>query len=148
MSQTSEQSYCMQCGETIAQAAEICPECGIRQDVSNITSDKKHCTSCGDLIKLKAEICPECGVSQSTEGSGVNGTDQSALSDEVSSAGEAFSLMLSYYREMKWRGILHVSVSVLTGGFWLGWFLFFWLGTYMGWKDMEKLRRIHQGGTA
>ena len=49
--------YCTHCAETIADAAEICPKCGVRQNkVIN------YCYNCGQSVTDIQEICTACGV--------------------------------------------------------------------------------------
>lgn len=62
----SYEKYCHECGETIKLNAEICPKCGVRQDVLTDGATLKHCHECGEKIKANAEICPRCGVTQNT----------------------------------------------------------------------------------
>lgn len=68
--------HCINCGDEIAQDAEVCPECGVNQ-TKGLTgghgerdADEKYCVSCGELINKQAEICPECSVSQPGVSSG------------------------------------------------------------------------------
>jgi RNA polymerase subunit RPABC4/transcription elongation factor Spt4 len=67
--------HCINCGESIADDAEICPECGVNQrthltgEHGDRGQDEKYCVECGELIYKQAEICPECGVGQPTGGS-------------------------------------------------------------------------------
>lgn len=83
----SEKKHCINCGDTISPNAELCPECGVRQEVRNLSSDQKHCTSCGEKIDIKAEICPECGVKNPDPGvsSGAMNTE-SGLEENVAGA--------------------------------------------------------------
>lgn len=38
----TDEQYCSSCGEIIKEAAEICPECGVRQSESESQSDSSH----------------------------------------------------------------------------------------------------------
>ena len=49
--------YCTHCSETISDAAEICPKCGVRQ-----YKIKNFCYSCGKPVNEIQEICTSCGV--------------------------------------------------------------------------------------
>jgi uncharacterized membrane protein/RNA polymerase subunit RPABC4/transcription elongation factor Spt4 len=73
----SEEKYCISCGETILPNAELCPECGVRQEVRNLSSDQKHCTHCGEKVDIKAEMCPSCGAENPDPGfrSGATNTE-------------------------------------------------------------------------
>lgn len=62
-----DEIYCRSCGEVIKRRAEICPECGVRNEAAEGTGGLRtmehvYCRSCGDRIKRAAEICPGCGV--------------------------------------------------------------------------------------
>lgn len=65
-------SYCHNCGESIAEAASVCPTCGVSQSASleggyeDRDADQRYCQACGSLISRAADACPECGVSQSS----------------------------------------------------------------------------------
>jgi len=67
--------HCINCGEEIADDADVCPECGVNQTASlesahgQRSADEKYCVSCGALINKQAELCPECGVDQPSGGS-------------------------------------------------------------------------------
>lgn len=67
--------HCINCGEEIADDAELCTECGVNQSTELTTgndersADEKYCTSCGKRISKDAEVCPECGVGQPTPSS-------------------------------------------------------------------------------
>ena len=67
--------HCINCGEEIAEDADVCPECGVSQSTSlesahgQRSADEKYCVSCGALINKQAEFCPECGVDQPSSGS-------------------------------------------------------------------------------
>lgn len=139
---SADEKHCVSCGSVIQEEAEICPDCGVRQDSSELDSAEKHCTSCGAVINMEAEICPDCGVRQETGGSAE--AAPAGASGEAQNASEALTLMLSYYRANAARGAIHILIGLATGGVWFGWFFWFWLGTFMGWKNMEKLRDIHQ----
>ena len=56
-----ETKYCGNCGDQIDLNAEICPDCGVRQQEARKT---KYCTNCASQIDQNAEICPDCGVRQ------------------------------------------------------------------------------------
>lgn len=62
--------HCINCGEEIADEAEICGNCGVNQTKSlegsyeDRDENEKYCTDCGDLINKQAEVCPECGIRQ------------------------------------------------------------------------------------
>jgi|AntRauMinimDraft_4_1070384.scaffolds.fasta_scaffold00019_60 TM2 domain-containing membrane protein YozV/predicted RNA-binding Zn-ribbon protein involved in translation (DUF1610 family) len=77
-------SYCINCGESITENAEICPECGVNQTKpltgghEERNADQKYCTDCGELINKQAEVCPECGVRQPELTSGSSDSDQVA----------------------------------------------------------------------
>lgn len=62
-----DEIYCRSCGEVIKRRAEICPECGVRNEAAEGTGglhtmEHVYCRSCGDRIRREAEICPGCGV--------------------------------------------------------------------------------------
>ncbi|QFU84512.1 TM2 domain-containing protein [Natronorubrum aibiense] len=68
--------YCINCGEQIADDAELCTNCGVNQTISlegsydERAENEKYCVECGTLITKQAEICPDCGVRQpSVQGS-------------------------------------------------------------------------------
>ncbi|ELZ16990.1 TM2 domain-containing protein [Natrinema limicola] len=68
--------YCINCGEQIADDAEVCTNCGVNQTISlegsydERAENEKYCVECGTLIAKQAEICPDCGVRQpSVQGS-------------------------------------------------------------------------------
>ncbi|RZV06108.1 double zinc ribbon protein [Natrinema hispanicum] len=68
--------YCINCGEQIADDAEVCTNCGVNQTISlegsydERAENEKYCVECGTLITKQAEICPDCGVRQpSVQGS-------------------------------------------------------------------------------
>lgn len=71
-------AYCINCGEQINDAADVCPDCGVNQNTrldgehEQRGPDEKYCVDCGELIYKQAEICPECGVSQPTGGTGTS----------------------------------------------------------------------------
>lgn len=71
-------AYCINCGEQINDAADVCPDCGVNQNTQldgeheQRGPDEKYCVDCGELIYKQAEICPECGVSQPTGGTGTS----------------------------------------------------------------------------
>lgn len=78
-------SHCINCGEEIADGAEVCSECGVNQhaDLSGAhgdrSADEKYCSNCGELINKQAEICPDCGVRVMPEtSSGGASSDQTA----------------------------------------------------------------------
>jgi hypothetical protein len=83
-------------------------------------------------IRVEAEICPECGVRQ----------EDSPKSDWTPDVKEALDLMGAYYRHHQIRLTFHIILSITTGLVWLLWFLFFWIGTYFGWKDIEGMREL------
>ena len=62
--------YCINCGEQIADDAEVCTNCGVNQTISlegsydERAENEKYCVECGTLIAKQAEICPDCGVRQ------------------------------------------------------------------------------------
>lgn len=59
----ADEAFCQHCGDSIKKRAEICPNCGVRNDKSIATqSTEGYCRSCGEAIKNEAEICPNCGV--------------------------------------------------------------------------------------
>jgi len=61
----AEQVHCVSCGEEVRPEAEICPECGVRQDSQVYERNAEvHCRACAETIDANAEICPECGVRQ------------------------------------------------------------------------------------
>ena len=61
----ADEKYCFSCGSVIKKAAEICPKCGVNQNIrSSTTAIDVYCTSCGKIIKREAETCPFCGVMQ------------------------------------------------------------------------------------
>lgn len=41
----ADEQYCSSCGEVIKENAELCPECGVRQDTGGTTSDKDRTTA-------------------------------------------------------------------------------------------------------
>jgi len=82
----SEEKYCISCGEEISPDAELCPECGVRQEVRSLSSDQKHCTQCGEKIDIKAEICPECGVENPDPGVSAAMSAGSDLEENVAGA--------------------------------------------------------------
>ncbi|MFC7132980.1 MULTISPECIES: TM2 domain-containing protein [Salinibaculum] len=67
--------YCINCGEQIADDAEVCPECGVNQSTRleggyrGRGEHEKYCVDCGALVHKQAELCPECGVEQPSRGS-------------------------------------------------------------------------------
>lgn len=134
----AEEKYCISCGSGINRDAEICPDCGVRQEASNLSSSTKYCADCGAEIKVEAEICPECGVRQQSE----TGTVSQSKPEGEPDAGEAFHLMIAYYQHKKWRGFFHVLFAIFTGGVWALWFVGFWVGTLLGWKDVDKMREL------
>lgn len=134
----SDKKYCISCGDGINKDAEICPNCGVRQESSNLSSSTKFCADCGEEIKVEAEICPECGVRQE---SGVE-TDSSSEPEGKPDAGEAFKLMVAYYQKHRWRGAFHFLLAIFTAGGWALWFVGFWFWTLMGWKNIESMREI------
>jgi TM2 domain-containing membrane protein YozV/RNA polymerase subunit RPABC4/transcription elongation factor Spt4 len=77
--------HCINCGEEIADDAEVCPECGVNQSTRLETGygdrgeNQKYCVDCGALIYRQAEICPDCGAAQPTLGGGLGARD----SDQV-----------------------------------------------------------------
>jgi len=72
----------MNCGEEIAEDAEVCPECGVNQTKplqgshGDRGEDQKYCVECGALISKQAEVCPECGVGQPSLGAGSGDSDR------------------------------------------------------------------------
>jgi len=127
----------MSCGVEIEKFSEVCSECGVRQEAASLNSDTKYCTKCGESVKIEAELCPEC-----------NGDPAPELPDlsYSASAGEALQLMLSYYLFHPLRLVfLHGTLLAVTFGLWLGWFVYFYIATFFGWKDMQKLRVIAYG---
>lgn len=70
-----DEIYCRTCGEPIKRAAEICPECGVRNEgggagrgqstFAGPSRETIFCRSCGEEIMQRAEICPNCGVANS-----------------------------------------------------------------------------------
>jgi TM2 domain-containing membrane protein YozV/RNA polymerase subunit RPABC4/transcription elongation factor Spt4 len=70
--------HCINCGEEIADDAEVCTECGINQTArlesghGEREEHEKYCVSCGALIHKQAELCPECGVEQPSRGGSSN----------------------------------------------------------------------------
>ncbi len=61
--------YCSSCGEIISKDAEICPECGVKVNVSEaatarqpLRSDEMYCFNCSTVVKKNAEACLSCGV--------------------------------------------------------------------------------------
>lgn len=82
MSESSAEHYCINCGEGIAKEAEICPECGVKQNSEVYErNDEVYCQSCGEAISADAEICPECGIRQELKSSSTveSDTDESDL---------------------------------------------------------------------
>ncbi len=73
--------HCINCGDEVADDADICPECGVRQSAQlegeyrDRGEHEKYCVNCGELIYKQAELCPECGVEQPSTG-GVRDSDQ------------------------------------------------------------------------
>lgn len=59
-----ETRYCRACGERVAPDADVCANCGVATDVTNVESTTAYCRDCGAEIKSAAEICPHCGVRQ------------------------------------------------------------------------------------
>lgn len=78
--------HCINCGEEIADDADVCPNCGVNQSTrlkagfKDRGANEKYCVNCGALIHKQAEMCPECGVSQPSlsRGLGPRDTDQLA----------------------------------------------------------------------
>jgi hypothetical protein len=58
-------------------------------------------------------------------------------------AGEAFNLMVAYYQAHPVRAMFHFFLALLTGGFWIFWFVGFWFGTVIGVKDVEGMRALN-----
>lgn len=79
-------SYCINCGESITENAEICPECGVNQSKplsgghDDRNADQKYCADCGELVNKQAEVCPECGVRQPDLSASSGDSDQVAAS--------------------------------------------------------------------
>lgn len=59
----ADEVFCQHCGGSIKKQAEICPDCGVKNN-GNISGQSTdiYCRSCGESIKRQAEICPDCGV--------------------------------------------------------------------------------------
>jgi len=78
--------YCINCGEQIADDAEVCTNCGVNQTTSlegsydERAENEKYCVECGTLITKQAEICPDCGVRQP---SGQGSTDSDKIAAGV-----------------------------------------------------------------
>lgn len=74
--------HCINCGEEIADDADVCPECGVNQSTrlasayEDRAANQKYCPNCGSLIYEQAEVCPECGTAQPSLG-GWPGTRES-----------------------------------------------------------------------
>lgn len=47
--------HCTSCGAKMTATAKFCPECGLRQEVSNL------CPECHATVKTGAKFCPDCG---------------------------------------------------------------------------------------
>lgn len=64
--------HCINCGEELADDADVCPTCGVNQTTvlegahGERDENQKYCIECGELIYKQAELCPECGVRQRT----------------------------------------------------------------------------------
>jgi RNA polymerase subunit RPABC4/transcription elongation factor Spt4 len=77
--------HCINCGEEIADDAEVCPNCGVNQSTrlesgyEDRGENEKYCVNCGALIHAQAEMCPDCGFDQpSLRGGTIRDTDQLA----------------------------------------------------------------------
>lgn len=77
-------SHCINCGDEMADDADVCPNCGVNQSTDldgrhgDRDPDQKYCVNCGELIYKQAEICPECGVAQPSTGSTSGDSEQVA----------------------------------------------------------------------
>lgn len=66
--------HCINCGDDVAEDADVCPRCGVNQsarlegEYRDRGENEKYCVSCGELIHKQAELCPECGVEQPSTG--------------------------------------------------------------------------------
>lgn len=71
MSLAPDEKYCGSCGETVKEAAAMCPNCGTSNDGSgpSASATTVYCESCGEQISPEAELCPGCGVRQHSSSS-------------------------------------------------------------------------------
>lgn len=66
--------HCINCGDDIADDADVCPDCGVNQstrlegEYRDRGENEKYCINCGELVHKQAELCPECGVEQPSAG--------------------------------------------------------------------------------
>ncbi|GGI99217.1 hypothetical protein GCM10008995_06430 [Halobellus salinus] len=149
-----DEVYCIECGEIIREKAEICPECGVRQP----TAPGGHHSGGGGVQRGQQSGAPAATQGGQPAGSRPAQGGQPAGSRPAQggqparggrgrpagdpNASEAFKLMLAYYQEYPIRGLIHALVALFTAGGWALWFVFFWFGTFVGWKDVEGMRDI------
>ena len=113
--------------------AEICPECGVRQDVASLTSEEKHCTHCGEVVDIQAEICPECGVRQETPLGGSARSQKSPQSSNQSvrtDIGVFFALEDMLESKKGARHLIDLILIFITFGTYLAIMAIEWLNHY------------------
>lgn len=149
-----DEVYCIECGEIIREKAEICPECGVRQPNA---AGGQHSGGAGaqrgqqpaapGANQGRQPAAPGANQGRQPAAPGANQGGQQARGGRVRPTGdptasEAFKLMLAYYQENSLRGFIHALVALFTAGAWALWFVFFWFGTFVGWKDVQGMRDI------
>ena len=93
--------YCTSCGSVVKEQAEICTDCGVRNDIQTGKNSpgKFYCHSCGEHLHSDAKRCPNCGVSY----------------DPASSSSSGFGSGLSDADAILW-GLGIISVLIGLGG--------------------------------
>lgn len=96
--------YCTSCGSVVKEQAEICTDCGVRNDIQagRNSPGKFYCHACGEHLNSEARRCPNCGVSH----------DPSSSS---SSSSSGWSSGLSNADAILW-GLGIISVLIGLGG--------------------------------
>lgn len=144
-----DEVYCIECGEIIKEKAEICPECGVRQPSSGQQSaggQQGQQPAMGQQPAGGQRGQQPAGGQRGQQPAG-GGPNQGRPGGQMRPTGdptasEAFKLMLAYYQAHPVRGFIHALVALSTAGGWALWFVFFWFGTFVGWKDVEGMRDL------
>lgn len=150
-----DEVYCIECGEIIRERAEICPECGVRQPTASggqpsAGAGAQRGQPPGGAGAQRGQPGGAAGRNQGRQpapggpnqgGQPPRGAGRARPTGDPS-ASEAFKLMLAYYQQNSLRGFIHALVALFTAGGWALWFVFFWFGTFVGWKDVEGMRDI------
>jgi RNA polymerase subunit RPABC4/transcription elongation factor Spt4/TM2 domain-containing membrane protein YozV len=126
-SATAGEKHCVACGELIGENAELCPDCGVRQQGVDLTGEK-HCVACGSDIDANAELCPDCGVRQPATG----GTSEkepgvaAVISLLFPGGGQAYNGqigrgLLVFFGWMAWGVVAFLLTTITLGLFGLLW---------------------------